>query len=115
MGSSGRADGYAPTPAQAALMMDVLRQHPRPFITPKGAVAQRLVATDMLAARHDGYVLTRAGLDVAARLSAQRVIDAVHEKRSARAANPTPTSPGARADGAPAGWPFQTSAHDWSG
>ncbi len=96
------------------MLVDVLRQHPRPFCPRQRVIAQRLVAAEMLAVLDDGYVLTGTGLDVAARLSAQRVIDAVHEKRRATALTPTSTSPSVRLDGAPDGWPFHTSAHDWS-
>lgn len=60
----------------------------------------------------DGFKLTKEGLDLAARVGAQRIIDRVNDARL-----PAPqtlrVSPPEVPGGRPANWPFPVSAHAW--
>lgn len=112
--------------AQTTLLLRALSSHPAPVRDANPRVATPLRAAGLLAPHGSPqpatYVLTPAGLDAAARLSAQAVIDAVNARKaaSARTKVVSPTeppaggdSPSKRAPGAPADWPFPVSAHAW--
>jgi len=112
------------TPAQQGELLEALREHPTPYRPRNVRVAQRLSAFGLLGApsEADGLVfcLTHAGLrratetrtavlieQVAARLAAVRASDTQH------ADQPLPTVVRQVRTGAPADWPFPTSAHAW--
>lgn len=113
------------TPAQERVLIEALRVHPAPLRQPNARVATALVsagafrpaATDA----EPSFALTPQGLDVAARLSAQSVIDAVNARRaggtrqaSKPGATPSPANPAPdRLSGKPADWPFPESGHAW--
>ena len=109
--------------AQTALLLRALSSHPTPVQDANPRVATPLRAAGLLAPHGSPqpatYVLTAAGLDAAARLSAQAVIEAVNARQAAaRTKVVSPTEPAAggdspskRAPGAPADWPFPVSAH----
>jgi hypothetical protein len=121
------------TPAQTAQLLDALRVHPAAHRPRARAVARRLVAAGLFKAEpsksDSDFALTAEGMDQAARLSAQRVIDAVNSGRAERESgrkergaalshNPlapdTSSPPSAAAGGRPPNWPFPVSAHDWN-
>ncbi|MDB5956377.1 MAG: hypothetical protein JWP60_2985 [Ramlibacter sp.] len=108
------------SPAKERLLLDALRSHPGPVKISSPRVGAALQAAGLLTING---ALTAAGLDVAARLSAQNVIDAVNARRAASsmqapAARPRPTPPGGitpseRASSKPPDWPFPESHHSW--
>lgn len=75
--------------AQTALLLRALSSHPVPVRDANPRVATPLRAAGLLAPHGSPqpatYVLTAAGLDAAARLSAQAVIDAVNARKAAAA------------------------------
>jgi hypothetical protein len=112
--------------AQTALLLRALSSHPAPVRDASPRVATALRAAGLLAPHGSPqpatYVLTAAGLDAAARLSAQAVIDAVNARRASSdgAKESSPRDRGAGGDtpsqrpaGAPANWPFPVSGHAW--
>lgn len=117
-------DAPALTPAQQRVVIEALRSHPTPLRQPTARVAAALVAAGVFhraAGGQSSFSLTPKGLDVAARLSAQSVIDAVNARRAAGARDATrraPMPPDAhtgseRVSGKPADWPFPVSGHAW--
>jgi hypothetical protein len=110
------------TPAQERELIEALRYHPQPLQQPDARVAAALVSAGAFRqAGTDGessFALTPQGLDMAARLTAQTVIDAVNTRRAGGAlqeARPSasPGGPTSRAGGKPSEWPFPFSAHAW--
>lgn len=109
------------TPAQQGVLLEALRVHPTVLQQPNARVAAALVSAGVMRQAstdvESAFALTPEGLDVAARLSAQRVIDAVNTRRAggAREAGrqgappPNANSP----SGKPADWPFPHSGHAW--
>ena len=92
-------------------MLTALRAHPAPYLPGSKAVAKRLFAAGMFRTIGEGaqqrYALSTQGVDHAARLGAQRVIDSVNEAAQKRA------GPGTPAGAAPKNWPFPVSGHQW--
>lgn len=74
------------TPAQERVLVEALRAHPTPLRNPNPRVAAALVSAGVF--RRAGsdaeasFALTPLGIDIAARLSAQSVIDAVNTRRA---------------------------------
>lgn len=105
------------TKAQARELVTALKEHPRPTKPKTTALARRLAGLGFLRGDDDtGYVLTKAGLDAAAKAGAQRIIDTVNSLPK----QPTPppasaaASPRKGAAGtAPPDWPFPVSGHEW--
>lgn len=98
------------TPAQERELLAAMRVHPAAYQPKPVAVPKRLCELGILRqlGHHGGFVMTRVGLDHVARVSAQRIIDAVN-------AAPTKVEqPPVRADGAPQNWPFPVSCFPWS-
>jgi len=100
------------TAAQHKELQLALRQHPSLYAPPRKAVANRIAGMGLFEISGKGYKLTQEGLDLAARIGAQRIIDRVNDARqpaaAASIASPSP-APGAP----PANWPFPISAHAW--
>jgi hypothetical protein len=112
------------TPAQERVVIEALLSHPTPLRLPAARVAAALVAAGVFrrgAGVEPSFSLTPRGLDVAARLSAQSVIDAVNARRAAgvraatrRAPMPPDAHTGSeRVSSKPADWPFPVSGHAW--
>ena len=117
------------TPAQEGELLTALRAHPAAYQPTKHGVALRLCAAGMLQLVQEDpplYRLTPTGVDHGARLSAQRVIDAVNaaprRRKSAESGQAISTAqiaaaeepkPVGRALGVPAHWPFPVSGHSW--
>lgn len=113
--------------AQPALLLRALSSHPAPIRDANPRVATALRAAGLLspqdALNPPGYVLTAAGLDAAARLSAQAVIDAVNARRASSSDRRQEAAlaergavggaPAKRPASAPADWPFPVSGHAW--
>lgn len=114
-------DAPALTPAQERVVIEALRSHPTPLRQPSARVSAALVAGGLFQRAAEGepsFSLTPHGLDVAARLSAQSVIDAVNARRAAgaRTAGGQQLAPSPNRDppsGKPADWPFPHSGHAW--
>jgi hypothetical protein len=74
------------TPAQERVLVEALRAHPTPLRNPTPRVAAALVSAGVF--RRAGsdaeasFALTPSGIDIAARLSAQSMIDAVNARRA---------------------------------
>lgn len=107
------------SPAQERLLVEALRAHPAKLATANRRVAAALESAGLLG--RDG-TLTPAGMDMAARMSAQKVIDAVNARKNATATRlhhatgqETAPAPGAstRHSSKPRDWPFPESAHAW--
>ncbi len=97
------------TPAQERELLAVMRIHPAAYQPRAAAVPKRLGALGLLRqlGHQGGFAMTRSGLDHAARVSAQRIIDAVNATPKAERAQ-------TREDGAPHSWPFPVSAYPWT-
>ena len=106
------------TPAQGRALIEALRSHPEPLQQPDARVAAALVSAGAFrqarTGRESAFALTPYGLDVAARLTAQTVIDAVNTRRAGgtRQGAKSGASRGGAA-GKPSDWPFPVSAHAW--
>jgi len=118
------------TPAQQRELLAALRVHPGLYRPSTTRVAARLCTHGVLQHAADepepAYRLTPVGMDQAARLSAQRVIDAVNARDRARRIERQPHAAlqgenpaagdvvtGNEASEKPGNWPFPVSAHDW--
>lgn len=120
--AADRDTAKAFTPAQGRALIEALRSHPQPLQQPDARVAAALVSagafrkagTDV----ESSFALTPHGLDMAARLTAQTVIDAVNTRRAGGTrqgakSGPSPDSANGRPAGKPSDWPFPVSAHAW--
>ncbi len=96
------------TVAQERTVLEAMRAHPTPYTARSQIVPKRLTELDLFRSLGNakGYALTRAGLDIATALSAQRIINAVNALQK-------PGRRLSRADGAPVNWPFPFSAYPW--
>ena len=110
------------TPAQGRALIEALRSHPEPLHQPDARVAAALVSAGAFrqarTGRESAFALTPHGLDVAARLTAQTVIDAVNTRRAGGTlqgakSGASPDSANGRPAGKPSDWPFPVSAHAW--
>lgn len=116
------------TPAVEEVLLTALRAHPAAYRPSKHGVASRLCAAGMLELVQETpplYRLTSTGVDHGARLSAQRVIDAVNaaprRRKSAESGQAISTAGVGAAEeprpvhtlGVPADWPFPVSGHSW--
>jgi hypothetical protein len=110
------------TAAQERVLIEALRSHPQPIQQPNARVAAVLVSAG--AFRQAGtegdssFALTPQGLDFAARLTAQTVIDEVNARRAGGAlqgakSGASASSSNSRPGGKPSDWPFPVSAHAW--
>jgi len=100
------------TPSQSKELQLALSQHPGIYTPARKAVATRIAGMGLFEISGDGFKLTKEGLDLAARVGAQRIIDRVNETRPATAEAPRAASP-QRPPGAPDDWPFPVSGHAW--
>lgn len=104
------------TPAQQRVLMDVLRVHPAALQFKSDRTARKLVEAGLLIERVTdaaaGYQLSTTGFDKAARLAAQRVIDAVNEGKVSRDTQRGQAA-AATEKGPPDQWPFPVSGHTW--
>lgn len=106
------------SPAQERLLVEALRAHPAKLATANRRVAAALESAGLLGR---DSTLTPAGIDIAARLSAQNVIDAVNARKNATVTRlhapgqESAPAPGAstRHSSKPPDWPFPESAHGW--
>lgn len=106
------------TPAQQRVLREALRVHPTVLRQPNARVAAALVSAGVFRQAstdvESAFALTPEGLDVAARLGAQRVIDAVNTRRAGDAGRQGAPPPKASSpSGKPADWPFPESGHAW--
>jgi hypothetical protein len=98
------------TAAQARELLGALRQHPAPYEPARKTVATRLTNLGLLeVASGNGFRLSAAGLDAAARLQAQAIIDETNATKLERRAAAVQSG----VKGPPPGWPFPISAHRW--
>lgn len=99
------------TAAQARELLCALRRHPASYEPPRKAASERLAKLGLFErASKGGYRLSEGGLDAAARLQAQAIIDQANATKLARRAA------AGHSDGAtepPPDWPFPISAHRW--
>lgn len=105
------------TPSQEKVLLAALRAHPRAVVAGGARTVRSLAGAGLLRedAEGAGQTLTEAGLDVASRISAQRIIDAANggERHNLVLAQPRPAISTWRAGAAPPGWPFRESDHAW--
>lgn len=98
------------TPAQQRELLDAIRVHPQAYPAGSARVLARLVDLGLAQRVDGGHRLTPAGVDLAAKLGAQRVIDEVAARRTRmRMQSPPAVAP----TGPPPGWPFPVSGHRW--
>jgi hypothetical protein len=101
------------TAAQSRELQQALRQHPALYLPARKGVATRIAGLGLFEISGEGFRLTKEGLDLAARLGAQRIIDRVNDARAPAAAAPPRPTPLDGPGVPPTNWPFPCSAHAW--
>lgn len=105
------------TPSQEKVLLAALRAHPRAVGAGGARTVRSLAGAGLLreGAEGAGQTLTEAGLDVASRIGAQRIIDAANTagRDNSVLAQSRPGVSTCRAGAPPPGWPFRESHHAW--